>query len=116
VAVGLLELQGHHVETAENGEQALEKYEQVQYDVILMDVEMPVMDGIEATKAIRQREALTGRSIPIIAMTAHAVQDNRDRCLEAGMDGYVTKPICPHELFGALASLAEPAAAAPAAP
>ena len=72
------------------------------FDVILMDLEMPVMDGMEAAKSIRRIEAGSGDRVPIIAMTAHAVQGYREECLAAGMDGYVTKPIWPDEMFAAL--------------
>lgn len=102
VALGFLEMGGHHVETAENGLEALNLLALRSFDVVLMDVEMPEMDGMEATRAIRRREAGGVSRIPIIAMTAHAVQGYRERCLEAGMDGYITKPIWPEELFAAL--------------
>ena len=104
VALGFLELGGHQVETAENGLLALEALAGQSFDVILMDVEMPEMDGMEATQVIRRNEAAAGGKThtPIIAMTAHAVQGYRERCLEAGMDGYITKPIWPDELFATL--------------
>jgi two-component system sensor kinase len=102
VAVGLLELRGHQVSTAENGAEAVAALERQVFDVVLMDVEMPVMDGVQATRAIRQREAGSGARMPIIAMTAHAVEGHRDRCFEAGMDLYINKPIAPTELFEAL--------------
>jgi CheY-like chemotaxis protein len=105
VAVGFLELQGHRVESAENGLEALAILEHKTYDVVLMDLEMPEMDGIQATQAIREREKQTGGHIPIIAMTAHAVQGYRERCLGAGMDGFLTKPIWPAELNAALRSV-----------
>ena len=105
VAVGFLELQGHRVETAENGLEAVAVLEHKTFDVVLMDLEMPEMDGIQATKAIRQREAISGGHVPIIAMTAHAVQGYRERCLGAGMDGFLTKPIWPAELNAALRSV-----------
>ncbi|THF62525.1 response regulator [Pseudothauera rhizosphaerae] len=140
VASRMLERAGHHVTVAGNGEEALDALDLGQFDVVLMDVQMPVMGGIEATQAIRAREArrswaMSGRwqSIPIIAMTAHAMEGDRERCLEAGMDDYVSKPVRPDELFAAMrracarrdamvavlddnaadASLLEPADAAP---
>jgi signal transduction histidine kinase/DNA-binding response OmpR family regulator len=95
VAVGLLELRGHHVNVANNGKEALAALEQQRFDVVLMDLEMPEMDGLEATAAIRAKERLTGGHLPIIAMTAHAVMGFREQCLGAGMDHYITKPIKP---------------------
>jgi CheY-like chemotaxis protein len=68
------------------------------YDVILMDIQMPEVDGFEATQAIRHRELLTGEHVPILALTAHAMNGDRERCLAIGMDGYVSKPIRPEEL------------------
>jgi two-component system, sensor histidine kinase and response regulator len=102
VAMGLLELKGHHVEIAENGLEALAMLENHSFDAILMDLEMPEMDGMEAAKSIRRIEAASGDRVPIIAMTAHAIHGYREECLAAGMDGYVTKPIWPDELFAAL--------------
>jgi CheY-like chemotaxis protein len=92
VAAKLLERQGHAVVIVENGRRALETLEGEQFDLVLMDVQMPVMDGLEATAAIRQREAGTGRHLPIVALTANALVGDRERCLRAGMDGYVAKP------------------------
>ena len=89
----LLEKQGHSVVTAGNGREALEQTERRIFDLVLMDVQMPVMGGLEATAAIRRREKSSGGHLPIIAMTAHAMQGDRDRCLAAGMDDYVSKPI-----------------------
>ena len=109
VASRILERAGHRVTVVNNGQEAVEILEDGQFDVVLMDVQMPVMGGIEATQAIRAREArrswaMSGRwqSVPIIAMTAHAMEGDRTRCLEAGMDDYVTKPIQPSALFGAI--------------
>ncbi|MHB8860779.1 MAG: MASE3 domain-containing protein [Pirellulaceae bacterium] len=102
LAVGLLEKYGHHVVVAENGLRTLEQVETDNFDVILMDLEMPLLDGLETTLAIRQRERTTRKHIPIVAMTAHAMKGDRERCLAAGMDGYVSKPIRVMELFDAL--------------
>ena len=109
VAQRLLERAGHAVTVANNGEEALEALEGDHFDVVLMDVQMPVMGGIEATQAIRAREARHSwvvqgewRPIPIIAMTAHAMQGDRQRCLDAGMDDYVSKPIDAKALFSAI--------------
>jgi len=102
VAVGLLELKGHRVEVANNGREALEALKRQTFDVVLMDVEMPEMDGLEATAAIRRQERATGGHVPILAMTAHAMKGFQERCTEAGMDGYVSKPVRSAELFGAL--------------
>jgi CheY-like chemotaxis protein len=93
VAQAILERSGHSVIIAGNGRKAVEILEVQRFDVVLMDVQMPEMDGIEATAAIRDTEGRTGRHTPIIAMTAHAMTGDRERCLEAGMDDYITKPI-----------------------
>jgi CheY-like chemotaxis protein len=93
----------HRIETAENGRIALEKLEQAEFDVVLMDVQMPEMDGYEATAEIRKREARSGGHLHVIAMTAHALQGDREKCLAAGMDDYVAKPVRRDRLFAALA-------------
>jgi len=105
VATGLLEMAGHRVETANNGREAVELLDREEFDVVLMDLEMPEMDGMTATRAIRDQEQATGKRTPIIAMTAHATTDVRDQCINAGMDGYLTKPIQPAEVFKALAAI-----------
>jgi two-component system, sensor histidine kinase and response regulator len=99
VVCRLLEKQGHHVEIAANGREALESLIRGHFDVVLMDVQMPEMDGLEATAAIRKREQRSGGHVPIIALTAHALKADHDRCLAAGMDGYLSKPIRPDDLF-----------------
>ncbi len=93
VAVTLLGKHGHSVVIANNGREALSALEGQIFDLILMDVQMPEMGGLEATAAIRAKEQGTGKHIPIIAMTAHAMSGDREKCLQAGMDGYVSKPI-----------------------
>ena len=85
-----------------NGREALAALDRENFDVVLMDVQMPEMDGFDATAAIRAREQDTGRHLPIIAMTAHAMQGDRERCLAAGMDGYIAKPIQARELIDLL--------------
>ncbi|HLZ11031.1 MAG TPA: response regulator [Candidatus Acidoferrum sp.] len=102
LAVRLLEKRGHAVVVAETGQAALECIEKEPFDLILMDVQMPVMDGLEATAAIRTREKQSGKHIPIIAMTASAMVGDKERCTEAGMDGYVSKPIQTKELFAVI--------------
>jgi signal transduction histidine kinase/CheY-like chemotaxis protein len=102
LAQRLLEKAGHRVTMVVDGAEALAKTGAHRFDVILMDVQMPEMDGLEATQAIRAREASNGDHVPIIAMTAHAMSGDRERCLEAGMDGYLAKPIEPAQLREAL--------------
>ena len=99
VAVRLLEKRGHGVEVACNGREALAAFEQESFDLVLMDVQMPEIDGLEVARAIRERERASGHHIPIIATTAHAMKGDEERCLEAGMDGYVSKPINAGQLF-----------------
>ncbi|SIO56248.1 PAS domain S-box-containing protein [Singulisphaera sp. GP187] len=93
LAVTLLEDRGHSVVVANDGQETLDLLERESFDLILMDVQMPRMDGFQATAAIRADEAGTGRRIPILAMTAHAMKGDRERCLATGMDGYISKPI-----------------------
>ena len=100
VAVGLLERRGHHVTVVENGREAVDAVEREQFDIVLMDLQMPVMGGLEATKAVRERERDTARDhLRIVAMTAHAMSGDRERCLAAGMDGYLSKPTESRTLF-----------------
>ncbi len=108
VAVRLLEKVGHTVTVAGNGREALTALQRESYDLVLMDVQMPEMDGLEATSAIRQTEASTGVHLPILAMTAHSMRGDRERCLGAGMDGYISKPICLAEMMQAIDGLLFP--------
>ena len=100
LAVAILEKQGHRVVVAQNGREALAALERSPdaFDLILMDVQMPELGGLETTALIREREKSTGKHIPIVAMTAHALKGDRERCLEAGMDEYLAKPIQPERL------------------
>jgi PAS domain S-box-containing protein len=116
LALRLLERAGHYADLAENGAQAVERYHAAHYDVILMDIQMPVLDGLEATAAIRADEAGTTRHIPILALTAHAMVGERERCLAAGMDGYLTKPIQRAELFRELERISNAANGIPLPP
>jgi CheY-like chemotaxis protein len=99
VAARMIEKLGHQVEVANNGVQAVEKFQQKAFDLVLMDVQMPEMDGFQATAAIRKLELRQGKHTPIIAMTAHALPGDRERCLEARMDGYIAKPVHVDDLF-----------------
>jgi CheY-like chemotaxis protein/HPt (histidine-containing phosphotransfer) domain-containing protein len=108
---------GHRVTAVENGREAVETLEQAgpgSFDLVLMDVQMPEMDGFEASRAIRERERTTGAHVPIVALTAHALKGDRERCLEAGMDGYLAKPIDLDQLVAAVEGLG--AAPAPTSP
>ena len=103
LALRLLEKQGHRVTVAGSGKEAIDAFRRQRFDAILMDVQMPELDGIEATRAIRLLEGREGRPrTPIIALTARAMSRDREVCLEAGMDGYVSKPLRPNELCEAL--------------
>jgi two-component system sensor histidine kinase/response regulator len=101
----LLERGGHAVEVAADGRAALEAIEHTRFDLVLMDVQMPEMDGLEATRVIREREGEDGPHLVVIAMTAHAMKGDRERCIAAGMDGYVAKPVDQCELFDTIARL-----------
>ncbi len=102
LALGLLRKQDHEIVVAADGVAALGQWKSEHFDLILMDVQMPHMDGLEATRLIRKREEATNRHIPIVAMTAHAMHGDEERCLAAGMDAYVAKPIRPEDLFTAI--------------
>jgi two-component system, sensor histidine kinase and response regulator len=104
VATRLLEKMGHTITLAHNGLEVLSRLESGCFDLILMDVQMPQMDGFAATKSIRMNEIKTGKHQPIIAMTAHALKGDRERCVQAGMDGYVSKPITGAELKAVIAN------------
>ena len=114
VAVGLLSKRGHVLTVVGTGKAALERLDREAFDVILMDVQMPEMGGLEATGIIRRREAGTGRHVWIVAMTAHTMQGDRDECLAAGMDTYIAKPVDPALLFAAVEHELPPSTGAPA--
>jgi two-component system sensor histidine kinase EvgS len=112
VTIEMLEHQGWRVTAVEDGYAVVALSAEMDFDVILMDVQMPGMDGLAATVAIRERELTTGKHVPIIGLTAHALADDRDRCLAAGMDGYLAKPMKMAALHAAIAQFAHPAVAA----
>jgi CheY-like chemotaxis protein len=112
----LLEKRGHKVKVVANGREALGALEQGTYDLVLMDVQMPEMDGFEATGELRKLEKQTGLHTPVIALTARAMKGDRERCLEAGMDGYLSKPIRAQELDDLLGNYITSRAAGPQAP
>ena len=109
LVVRTLEKHGHTVVVASSGKEAMAALDWQTFDLVLMDVQMPEMDGFEATLAVRARERTTGGHVPIVAMTAHAMQGDRERCLEVGMDGYIAKPIQAKELLQAIATHVPPA-------
>ena len=102
LVLGLLKRQGHEVVVADNGRQAIDLAQAEPFDLILMDVQMPEVDGFEATRCIRESERPAGRHTPIIALTAHALKGDRERCLDAGMDAYVSKPMRARDLYEAI--------------
>jgi CheY-like chemotaxis protein/HPt (histidine-containing phosphotransfer) domain-containing protein len=114
LAVRLLEKQGHRVTVAGDGAEALDLSARRDFDLVLMDVQMPEVDGLEATRRIRERESGAGKHVPIVAMTAHAMKGDRERCLAAGMDDYVSKPIEPAELGAVIDRVARRRALGPA--
>jgi CheY-like chemotaxis protein len=99
IGVALLERAGYQTEVANNGREGLAALAHMPFDLVLMDCQMPVMDGYAATRALREMESRTGGHIPVIAMTAHVMEGDRERCLEAGMDDYVAKPVVSAELY-----------------
>jgi CheY-like chemotaxis protein len=102
LATRLLVKHGHTVKVAGNGREALALVTQEDFDLVLMDVQMPEMDGLEATEAIRVHEDTSGDHVPIVAMTARAISGDREKCFAAGMDDYVSKPVKPAELNAAI--------------
>jgi CheY-like chemotaxis protein len=114
--IRLLEKRGHLVVTATSGREALEAYSKQLFDLILMDVQMPEMDGLEATAAIREMEKGSGRHVPIVALTAHALKGDRERCLAGGMDGYLSKPVHSAEMLATLNAFLSGAVRAAASP
>jgi CheY-like chemotaxis protein len=102
LALGVLRRHGHEVTVVNNGREALQALERGTFDVVLMDIQMPELDGLDATAVIRAKEQSAGGHVPIVAMTAHAMKGDRERCLAAGMDGYVAKPVRSGELFAVL--------------
>ena len=104
VVAGMLASGGHQVVVVDNGRAAVEAVQRQVFDVVLMDIQMPEMNGLEATSAIREAERAGGRRLPIVAMTAHAMDSDRQRCLAAGMDGYVAKPIRIADMFATIAA------------
>jgi len=106
VAMTLLQKHGHEVTIAVNGREALDALERQPFDVVLMDVQMPELNGLEATAKIRAREAGTQQHVPIIAMTAHTMKGDREMCLNAGMDGYLSKPLDRKRLIEAVEAVA----------
>jgi two-component system, sensor histidine kinase and response regulator len=115
LALHLLERRGHSVILAENGRLALEAVGKHNFDLVLMDVQMPELGGLEATQAIREKEKTSGAHLPILAMTAHAMQGDRERCLAAGMDGYLAKPLDPKKFLETVEAIGAGGASADAA-
>jgi CheY-like chemotaxis protein/HPt (histidine-containing phosphotransfer) domain-containing protein len=120
LAIALLQKRGHRIAATENGQEALDILERENFDLVLMDVQMPVLDGFDAIRAIRAKEQSSGSHLPIIALTAHAMKGDRERCLAAGADEYVTKPIQTPDLLAAIDratnTKASPANTAPPTP
>ena len=115
VARGLLNKRGHHIITVNDGEQAVAEWKKNPYDLVLMDIQMPVMDGHTATRHIRAVEKIQGGHIPIIAMTAHALKGTEEECLSYGMDGYISKPLNRERFLALVENFGRPAAVSKAA-
>jgi CheY-like chemotaxis protein len=115
LALAILQQSGHQVTVARDGREALNQFHSGEFDLVLMDVQMPELSGLEATRSIREHEAAHGGHIPIIAMTAHAMKGDREMCLESGMDEYISKPIARRELLRLVKQVGEQRLAAPAA-
>jgi CheY-like chemotaxis protein len=109
----MLEKQGHQVTGVMNGTEALEALEKGNFELVLMDIQMPRMDGFQATQLIRQKEKGSGKHIPIIAMTAHAMKGDRERCLKMGMDDYISKPLNTNQLTQTIARVMNPNPSSP---
>lgn len=105
VVAGLLKKRGHTVTVVNNGREALERFKDESFDIVLMDIQMPVMDGFSAVIRLREAERGTGMHVPIVALTAHTIKGDRERCLDAGMDAYLPKPIQASELFALIERL-----------
>ena len=105
----ILEREGHRVHIVENGQAVLEALAREPFDLVLMDLQMPDMGGLEAPRLIREKEAPAPRPLPIIALTANAFEEDREKCLAAGMNGFVTKPMRRADLFDAIAAAVAPA-------
>jgi two-component system sensor histidine kinase/response regulator len=101
----LLQKQGHRVVVVGNGREAVNTLEDANWDIVLMDVQMPELDGFQATAVIREKERASGLHIPIVAMTAHAMKGDKERCLAAGMDGYISKPIRAESLINVIEAI-----------
>jgi CheY-like chemotaxis protein len=105
LVTALLGKRGYTIVTVVNGREAVAAVREDVFDIVLMDVQMPEMDGLEATAAIRKLEAVSGAHVPIVALTAHAMKGDREICVAAGMDEYLSKPINPAQLFALIESL-----------
>jgi CheY-like chemotaxis protein len=109
VTARLLEKRGFRTVLAKNGREAFEMLDRESVDLVLMDVQMPEMDGFEATRRIREREKKTGGHLPIVAMTAHVLDGDREKCLDAGMDAYLAKPVESGQLYKMIEEMLAPA-------